>query len=156
MKAKKSRPKKYNEIIKNRDKPVSIKPKVLTKKRCKERQSSNSSDDSVCRRSSRLVGRTMASMEEVSLEDIIISSDADGENEDSLLEMAKRKKTKKKHLAKERHKAGNKTDAKINVMGKEETKSKIATPSKKKSPVKKPGTIKIVLTINDQIQHKLI
>lgn len=164
MKAKRGRPRKYNEVIKNRDKPVPKKPKVLTKRRkkTKERNASNSSEDSTCRRSSRLVGRTMASMEEVSLEDIIISSDADSENEDSLQEIRKRKKSKKKLKLGEKVKlnpVSNKTvennasekmtpkkrntKLKGSTPAKDKpstaTPNKKATPLKNRSPAKKPG-----------------
>ena len=145
MRAKKRKPQKYNEMIKNRDKPVSKKPKKLSKKRSQERKMSNSSEDSLCRRSSRLVGRTMASMEDVSLEGIVISSDADGE--DSVTDVVIRKKHKKKMKTKDKdhkHKKERKAETSSAIDDhpekKEKMKVKISTPSKKKSPKKMPGT----------------
>lgn len=82
-KAKKGKLKKHHKLN-NRDKVNDndkVKTHKLKKKHRRAQNESNSSEDSITRRSSRLEGKVMASMEEVSLENIVISSSDDEENE---------------------------------------------------------------------------
>lgn len=107
------------------------------KKKAKRRNESNSSEDSVTRRSSRLEGKIMASMEEVSLENIVISSSED-EGQD---EKPTRKRGRPKG-SKNREKSPKKDlveDIEQGTPKKDTVKTKTSFPVKTKTPLKKSG-----------------
>jgi hypothetical protein len=108
------------------------------KKNLKKRNASNSSEDSLTRRSSRLEGKCMASMEEVSLENIVISSSDD---EDESVKIVRKRgrpkgsKNVKSEIPKnvdEINLVDNKGTPKKDVV-----KKKVGTPSKNRTPSKK-------------------
>ncbi|XP_053392476.1 ATPase family AAA domain-containing protein 5-like [Mercenaria mercenaria] len=140
-KAKRGKRKKHKM---NKDKETfSLKKQKESKKQkkdLKKRNESNSSEDSVTRRSSRLEGRVMASMEEVSLENIVISSSEDEGDGVKKVKKRGRPKGSKKVIGELPKKAAD-TDIADNksTPKKDGVKKKIGSPCKSRTPSKKTG-----------------
>lgn len=120
------------------------KPKEPKRKhtQLKTRDGSSSSEDSATRRSSRLEGKVRPSMEEVSLENIVISSSEDEASEVQRKRMKKKGKHKEKiGERKEGVDSQTKSTAKKAVEGtgtpKKQSAKEKGTPSKTRTPLKK-------------------
>ncbi|KAL4240609.1 ATPase AAA domain-containing protein 5 [Mactra antiquata] len=146
-KAKKRKIKKHSD---KKDKTLTSK-KLLKRKEKeskKSRNESNSSEDSVTRRSSRLEGRVMASMEEVSLENIVISSsDDDGDDYKGRKKGKKKKKSGVKTDMEdtgEKSKKGNKllNNAEVSTPTKDKIK-KVNSPMKNSPKNSKKSGVKL-------------